>query len=342
MNWFWVIFILSILICLFLLVLYIFNTKSIPTCEKIQKRILDDISNRIENVNEIPPQTKQEYIIRFAPVFETFNRAVERHENTPFINMRMYELATDLNQQMLDVFDDFEYGDYWNNVPIPTIHIHEDVLNQPIYNQKTFTSDPQNVHDHSVVEDVKKISSIIDVNKQPTDPDPEILHYILDSNIDPVVKEKAIQTLDTVKNINTNIANLNAREGQVLNAVWNRSKIPENSGNSELIKESLITNLANCVEDNKKTSVCSTGRVNNIVSTLVLLDYDSRTSQIGTSEMYKNEILDECAKVRDKLYETIQDDTQFKLAYEAEINKIQQKYPDHLNNRFKMELLAAI
>lgn len=85
------------------------------------------------------------------------------------------------------------------------------------------------------------------------------------------------------------ISALNTSEDYVLACVWNRAAHPENADNAENIRAAIIRALGECIEGTGM--VCANGRVSRIIGSLAALDFNSRVGNIGSYQMYKNEII---------------------------------------------------
>lgn len=335
---------------------------------------LDNGNHVVERINEAPPVRRVTFATPIMHMIETF--AERAPPDDMFMNLRVHGL------------EDILIHDY--NVPI--VHIEErrpdlrrdlyvattkaepktgetkiDTLDRVINQSITHTSDSQNVHDSDVQTDIKKIAAKLNVTLAPKVVDDKILEYIVSCTSDPTTKQKAIETLDTIKNRGIHISAVGATEQQILNSVWRRAHDVENAPNKENILNSLVDSLAACIENNRP--VCSTGRSTNLLSSLCLLDYDSNVSKIGTSEMYKNEILEKANSLLKTCIEdaknstdanmkklgasfddaTISSDTipseikeTFKKEYESKINTLSSEFKDHWSARIRNELMQVV
>lgn len=158
-----------------------------------------------------------------------------------------------------------------------------------------FTSDPQNVHDPKVNEDLRDILRRLrkSANISPGDSIKEARKYISEnytSNIDRIKANKALQVLDTISKRNT-ISTFNDTEDNIFAATWGRTSHPRNKDNAELMRGAIVDALADCMEDNG--TVCINGRTARVLNSLTLLDYDPAMSGAKTYEAYKNQIYQE-------------------------------------------------
>lgn len=234
---------------------------------------------------------------------------------------------------------------------------------------KTHTSDSQNVHDSSVVKDLshtltklKQTALPGNVNQALT----EVENYVKE-NITGDKKHNVLRVLEETRK-NTFLSSYNASEGEILKYVWDRTKLPENSDNSENMKEALIDELANCVQGSHGT-VCVGGRASRMLGSLVLQDVDEELGAASTLEQYKNEIFDECHKMIDsevklaqseknehynaarsysdpKVSATETEENEFKQHLKNNIDDILTKYKDKLGenqlSNLKKDCYAAV
>lgn len=160
-----------------------------------------------------------------------------------------------------------------------------------------YTSDSQNVHSRSVNECTKNIYSKIRQQPRKTEDNVRILEEIqtkINREKNENIRNNAQKTFDMIVSTNGSITSLGANEMNVLLDVWERSKHPDNEKNKKKIQDNIIMNLHNSVE--KGHVVCITGRTDEIVSSLVLLDTD-KDFVIKTEDMYRDEILSTCSKM---------------------------------------------
>jgi hypothetical protein len=314
------------------------------------------------------------YYNRFLPIFDEYNdynnfntyNFNNINNDADYMNMRIYELNETLND-IIPI-----HTTNTQNPPLKLLSINQQPLNYqplpqptptttplyrnailpmnrikpaytPIYIRKTHTSDTQNVHDSGVQKDIQLIAEKLNTSTASNNLNTEILDYILQNNDKDIIKikENAIKTYDTINNTNTYISNIKSHERQILNSVWNRSNDIQNQKNSVLIKNAIVQALSNSIERN--IPVCSTGRTTNIISSLATLDYDNTIGTIGSSEMYKNEIIDDAAKIFNKLSNEIpNDDTLLRNKYSEELDKLKIKYPNHFTDKMKTDFMCAI
>jgi NifU-like protein involved in Fe-S cluster formation len=160
---------------------------------------------------------------------------------------------------------------------------------------KTWTSDPQNVHDSSVNinlrDTIGRIKSTCSTHITPTHSINEAIEFAKsykDKN------DKIMKALKVIKENGFN-STLTENEADVFMYVWERSKLPENEKNSDLMKEAVIDALVDC--NDTYGLVCMNGRCGRLISSLALLDYDEDTSKTLTTQMIRNKIFDEVNKM---------------------------------------------
>lgn len=169
-----------------------------------------------------------------------------------------------------------------------------------IYNEP----ENQNVHDSIVNRYVKTLYSGIENDSKYDIRD--TIKEIEDFSKEKGVFDKITPVLQKIVSRNSTITNLDdTNEINVLSSVWNLAK------NNENIKEYLLTQLEDCVEN--KYVVCPTGVVNRIVSSLAV---NSPENFPKTQNIIKEEILNTTAHLRNEL----ENDTAFTM-----LNDIEQK-----------------
>ena len=167
---------------------------------------------------------------------------------------------------------------------------------------ETHTSDPQNVHDSSVIKDLNK--TIIELRKTASEKTPqdvisEIRQYVIDNNrnekLSTEKSNKINKVLDNITDMHP-LSSYNETEASLLKLVWDRCNHIENSKNSVNMKRALLDELSNCIGDNGVV-VCTTGRASRILGSLVMQDINPLLGKANTTEEYKNEILRRCNKI---------------------------------------------
>lgn len=144
-------------------------------------------------------------------------------------------------------------------------------------------SDPQNVHDHGVVNSVRtKLESLPDDTR--TDTMDSVRAYILDSEASPSTKADALETLESLSH--DVHSTMGMSEQDVLRRVWGSCSTSDE-------KTMLVTQLADAVEDGGV--VCSTGKMARMVGT-----FDATTDPIRPVWAVREEIASLAAKARDE------------------------------------------
>ena len=178
---------------------------------------------------------------------------------------------------------------------------------------ETHSSIPENVHDRAVIEDLAAKMAILrkqshfsfartaesaenepavrqhQITKQ------KIAEYIASADLPPADRERALSTLDRIYDVQEFIVALDAREDQVLEAVWARADHPDNAANRDLIRQAVAVALRDCwvrsPYSGEYEMVCPNGRAERQIEALTLLDFDAALAgSANTSENYKNEI----------------------------------------------------
>lgn len=161
--------------------------------------------------------------------------------------------------------------------------------------------DNQNVHDSTVQKSMSKISNGLDGLYGDDKTDMEEILKLVRGN------ERAKATIQAMKKYNNKMNNHgDKREIDLLLNVYRRSKDPKNDDvmspdgimtYGDNIRDNLVMQLADASALNGSVT-CATGRVNRVLQSLTLNDYDQRDEDTagGTLEDYKNEIFRECNK----------------------------------------------
>ena len=167
-----------------------------------------------------------------------------------------------------------------------------------------YTSDGQNVHDSLVGKDLREtlaeLNTTLDPSTTRDDIEREIIDFAVNEYSEKDNEQKVnivIEALNTIKN-NSYISTLKSNEGDIVKAVWDRSKYPQNSVNQNKMKEAMIDSIVDCWENG--SLVCINGRCGRYISSISTLDYDNKAGKVGTKETYRNEILDNTRKILEK------------------------------------------
>lgn len=159
-------------------------------------------------------------------------------------------------------------------------------------------NDDQNVHDSAVQKSMKKVSTSMNLYGDDKRDMDEIMKLVRGN-------ERARKTVEAIKRYNNKMSNHNGKtEVQLLLDVYRRSKDPKNDEvlspddiltYGDNIRDNLVLQLADASALNGSVT-CATGRVNRILQSLTLNDYEQRdVDKIGgTLEDYKNDIFKEC------------------------------------------------
>ena len=158
-----------------------------------------------------------------------------------------------------------------------------------------YTSDPQNVHDSRVNNDMRGILRKLRADN----PDPNSLTALAEAReftegayranpLNTLVKSVHALEILTLISEGHYIHTYGEREDHIFALVWERARLPENAAVQTKMYEAIIDGLADSMEAGQP--VCVNGRATRIIGALTSLDYDPQMSNLHTSEMYKNEI----------------------------------------------------
>lgn len=173
----------------------------------------------------------------------------------------------------------------------------------------TFTNDVQNVHDSAVNEQLRTLFNklkeetppVID-KKQVTD---EITEHI-NTTRDKKDKEKALYSLKNMASDKFN-STINTTEDNLVNLVWNRSKMPLNYENKHLIQDAVVDSLIDMSSKNDSI-VCSNGRCARMLESLVCTDAETDiVTGVMTTEQIRNDILQKSNEILQTTIETEKD-----------------------------------
>lgn len=189
--------------------------------------------------------------------------------------------------------------------------VKKDVL-KTYFEPRVVTSDPQNIHDSNVQNDVRNIfSRILQKNM-----DDELsigaqnyrkftmadIHDAIKSHNfkDNALKDRAMTLYGFMSQPNE-VMNLDSTENEVLLAVWQRIHSPENEPKRQALKDAFMDALANGFDVNNEgvfKEVCVNGRCNRLLNSLTLLDEDPNISKpIKTTEILRNEVFSKSFKI---------------------------------------------
>lgn len=170
---------------------------------------------------------------------------------------------------------------------------------------RVYTSDAQNVHDSQVNKDLRRTLGIIGVNSLTADQRKraidEIGRYCAGDT-------RALTALSRVRPDNA-VTALGTTEYDVLAAVWQRAEHPENVNARDSIRSAVKDALADAT-DNHGNVVCVGGRCARVVGALTQLDFNPQVGQIGSFQMFRNEIIDGAKRVVDDVLASSPQDRQ--------------------------------
>jgi hypothetical protein len=200
-------------------------------------------------------------------------------------------------------------------------------------------NNPQNTHDHSVVQTVtKSISNLLRVTPMNQDVSTSLIdirnRIKSHSKISDQQKKYALMTLDRIEKNDEYMSNTGMKESEILNLVWNRLHTQDirEQGNQEQGIENLIKELCESVEHDQV--MCSTGRVNRIVDSLNIID---PLVEIKPVWALNQEMMTKAAKIRQEM-ETKLNESQ-KLALESrDPTKDEQLFIEDFDKTFKNTL----
>ena len=170
-----------------------------------------------------------------------------------------------------------------------------------IMSRKHWESDSQNVHDSTLYEELKRQLDIVVADnckmKNKRRYAWEEVSGWLRRNSNGEKGENVQKTLGFLDNNYPIGAMPGRKEQDIILAVWKRAFDARNKKNFNAIRENLIDNLADCVENG--VVVCQTGRTAKIWSSLAMLDHDETIGILRSKQMIRNEVYERCAKIVD-------------------------------------------
>ena len=311
----------------------------------------DNYEEQVEQYNNIIDDTTN--IVKNTPIenfiqddINNITFLIDRNPYRTINQFNDYENNDDL--MIFDLmFQDLDYPNFYLN--IPTI-IQEDLniltgttvnwrkieadkegknkkekIDKYIEKSKVIRSDIQNVHDTMVNEDLRKTYIKLDnddkniTNQESID---SIKQFIDNSDLSENIKFNANKTYKYIMSSDYKVFQLghNVHLKNILRLTWNRGNHPKNIKQKENIKESVIIALSDCIENNKV--VCSGGIGSRLLSSMVLIDYDSTIGTTQTTSEYKSEIF---SKSQDIFQEQIKISLESK---DPEIKKFAESFTD--------------
>lgn len=157
-------------------------------------------------------------------------------------------------------------------------------------------SDPQNVHDSALNQQLKKKLRLM--KNENSDLDLEAVEADMMKVISGHKKSAELNAVITAMYptmaLEKSVDALNSTEKDVLLHTWGRSLHSDNEQNSESVKTAIIDAMLSCKEND--SLVCASGRCARILESLVLIDSHADISKSGkTKEILRSEIFSKCA-----------------------------------------------
>jgi hypothetical protein len=173
-------------------------------------------------------------------------------------------------------------------------------------------SDPQNVHDTHVNQDLttmyNKLRTLNNhtrlehaMSKQAMR---EYLYTLMETKATPEQRLKVAQVLDTLFDYNGTIFGVKDELGNpveeldILGEVICRITSPDNAERRGELEISLVSALEDCMENNHV--VCGNGRISRILTSLAHLDVDPTIGVVKSKEVIRNACFELAAKIRDR------------------------------------------
>ena len=186
---------------------------------------------------------------------------------------------------------------------------------EQFYEPKNIRSDPQNVHESQVSNDLQRIYNNIKHENDKEDMIAGGLDNRQGNNIesirqsvnthnfsDETARRRALNVLDTMS-AGGEVTKLNDNERNILLNVWKRIHSSDNDNRRSNLKESFVDSLANGMEKNyygDYAMVCANGRCGRVINSLTLLDSNPSISKPPvTKEIMKNEIFSKSYSILD-------------------------------------------
>jgi hypothetical protein len=298
---------------------YLIYISNSPKCEKkdLAKISLKDIED------EYPEQYK-EYMLQSEDI-------MREHFPLPKQKLKVKE----------SIFEErFEDYDVFNLIPNIREEPRQEVQQIPIIVTNlstTIRNDAQNVHDHGVQNMIKKALKNLEENSQPQSKLKQLSKEELLKEIGVYIKkhqkDRAYEVFNRMDD--TPLSSNNRSEHDALQMVWSRIHEFEDPETRKQLKNQLVNELEDCVENGK--IVCKTGRFNRIIDTLTGFD-----EKIDIKPMWaiKQEIGNKASKVRDDFIKEFPEEQQRVLVssdgpQNAEEDIIYDKYERELKHRIE-------
>ena len=221
-----------------------------------------------------------------------------------------------------------------SKVEVLNIVFSKDPYKNP--NTNNYRNDPQNTHDSSVVNTIKRsydrIKSTTVITSDPYFTISEIKEEI---NKNPVIskekKENAMKTLESIERNSNLVSYINEKEINILNLIWNRIKM-KNGMNYQNAVENLINNLADSVEYGNV--VCTSGRVNRVIDSLNGIDSEV---EIKPDWAINSEMMSKAAAVRNEM-ENVLTKEEKDAINSIEPSKVQERICEDFSRKLKAEI----
>lgn len=201
-------------------------------------------------------------------------------------------------------------------------------------------SDPQNVHDSNVNEDLKKIYNRIVINnmlEDNNDDNREELTQYLKNNLSPDRYDRAMKTLRYTNSYNSAVGE---KENLVIDNVWKRINSKDNVDKRDALRESFADALIDCT-DEKGYTVCSGGRCARILSSLTLLDSDKNIAEpVKTRDIIRSEVMSKAHKILQDSLEQIDDniaDEYLEGKDSPEVSEFESKVKEEIDKKIRID-----
>ncbi len=184
-----------------------------------------------------------------------------------------------------------------------------------------FTSDAQNVHDSAVTRDLRttlaklKQDGDVDATRAIADAR-EYINEMDGTTLSSDRRRDALTVLDQIAQAHM-IGTYGDTEDRIFAHVWNRCGHPRNASNIALMRDAVITSLADSIEGGSLT--CANGRTGRVLGALATLDHDPVVGGAMTYEAYRNQIYGEVKQLISNEVEAHRDspDADIRAAVEA-------------------------
>ena len=208
-------------------------------------------------------------------------------------------------------------------------------------------NDPQNTHDHVVVNTVRESVRKLKAQTDQSIPLPmalsQVRNYINTSDMSEAKRSDAIATLDKIESSQGLLSGTSESESDVLGLVWNRIHSDINRDNLDSLKRNLANELAEGVEHGRV--VCSRGRFNRIVDSLNKVDpaveikpmWVLQQEMLGKAAAVRNEMENGLSKQEKDALETLEPTPE----QEQIVDSFKQNFVGKLKQNFQQEYVAS-